>query len=246
MGFLSILTGSAKELYKRPVLFLPKMISVTFWLVPYILLLEQSKADLAAGTVSMEMLFYTALIFLLSPVWLVIDSMYPILVKQLRSKKKKLDFKKALMEVLSKFWRILAVFLIILFVMVVLTLPPTFLLSLGIVTGFFPLLSMGMVLLFVLVVALSILLYFVPTTIVLEKTGVAGAFKSGFGLTKKNFSLVTLLSVFSLAFFALAFLFEGEAEVFGLVGFILARYLGGIFTVYLYIVNPSAYFEVKR
>ncbi len=245
MGFISILKGAFTELFRNPVLFIPKMISVTIWILPYLYLLQQARFDLAAARVSWGTLSATALIFLISPVWLLIDSMYPVLVEQQR-KKKRLDFRAALDHVLGKFLKLFGLFLILLIAMTAVSTPFTMLIAFGYVYAFLPALLLGILGIAAIIFIGGIALYFVPTALILEKIGIAESLKAGFRMSKQNFSLVFWLTMASFIFLALSFFLEGTMEALGVAGFIFGRYLGGIVTVYMYVVNPTAYFEARK
>lgn len=245
MGFFSILTGAFTELRKNPVLFIPKMISVTIWLLPYLYLLQQAKFDLAAAQLSEGTLLASAAIFLLSPLWVVIDSMYPVLVEQ-QKRGKRLDFRAALNHVLGKFLKIFGLFLVILIATTLLTLPFTLLLAFGYAFLILPALALGIFGIAAVIFVGGIALYFVPTSLILERAGIVNSFKTGFAMTQANFNLVFWLTLASFLFLALAFFLEGSLETLGVLGFVLGRYAGGVVTVYMYVVNPSAYLEIRR
>ncbi len=245
MGFFAVLKGSFAELRKNPLLFLPKMISVTIWLIPYILLMQSAKVDLLRATVSQETLLYTALIFILSPLWLIIDSMYPVLVLQ-QKKKKRLDFSAALRHVLGRLLQLLAFLLLLVVATTICFLPFAALLALGLALAFLPLIMLGILGTAVLVFIGGIALYFVPTSVILEKAGFAESFRTGFTLAQKNFSEVFWLTLISFLFLVFAFALEGTLGELGFAGFIVGRYLGGIVTVYLYVVNPTAYLAARK
>jgi len=244
MGLFQILSGSFAELRRNPLLFLPKMASTTLWLIPYIFLLQSAKIDLAHATVSNDTLIYTVLILAISPLWVVIDSMYPVLVEQQR-KKKRLDFSAALRHVFGRLLPLLALFVLILVVATICFLPFAFLMAFGIAYAFLPLLGLGAIGAVVMVFLGGLALYFVPTSIILEKVGFADSFQRGFTLTQRNFGTVFWLTLASFFFLLLAFVLEGTLGSLGVAGFIAGRYLGGIVTVYLYIVNPTAYLEAR-
>lgn len=243
-GFFSILGGSFAELRRSPLLFLPKMVSVTFWIIPYLLLMQSLKVDLLRATVSTETWGAMALLLLLTPVWLIIDSMYPVLVEQ-RRKKKKLDFSAALRHVLGRMLPLIALFIAIIVIATICFLPFASLMAFGIVYSLLPALGLGLLGAAIIIFVGGIALYFVPTSIILEKAGFAESFRRGFTLTQRNFSLVFWLTLLSFFFLILSFVLEGTLGALGILGFIAGRYLGGIVTVYLYIVNPIAYLEAR-
>jgi len=83
MGPIEILKGAFSELAKNPVLFLPKMVSVTIYAIPYLFLLEQAKAEMASQAMPVGTFAATLIILALSPLYIMIDSMYPVLVAQI-------------------------------------------------------------------------------------------------------------------------------------------------------------------
>ena len=244
MGFFSILSGSFAELKKDPMLFLPKMISVTIWIFPYIFLMESMKADMLRMSFSIETWAAMALLMLLSPVWLVIDSMYPVLVEQ-RRRKGRLDFMAALRHVLSRLIPLILLFIAVMLIATACLLPFAAMVAFGLVLSLLPLIGLGILGGALLMFIGSLALYFVPTSVILEKAGFRDSFKKGFTLARGNFKLVFWLTLVSFLFLALAFILEGSLGALGLAGFVAGRYLGGIVTVYLYTVNPTAYLEMR-
>jgi len=245
MGFLSILKGAFAELFRNPILFLPKMISVTIWLLPYLYLLQQAKFDMASATLSQGTLLATGAILLMSPLWVVIDSMYPVLVEQQR-RKKRLDFRKALDHVLGRFVKIFGLFLIVLVGSTLLTLPFIALVAYGMVFLDVCLAAVGMAGIAAVIIAGGIALYFTPTSLILERIGIMDSFGTGLKMAQQNFGLVFWLTLASFFFLALAFLLEDSFGQLGVIGFVLGRYAGGIITVYTYVVNPTAYIDVRK
>ena len=249
MGLISLLKGAFTELLRDPKLFIPKFISVTIFIPPY-LALAQITAELARNPASAAGLVgqantLTLIVLLMAPIWIFIDSMYPVLVQQ-RAEKGKLEFVAAAKHVLVRFLKIFLAFFAILVLFFVVNIPFTLLISLGMVTQMLPVVAVGIIGAVAVMFAGGILLYFVPTTIILERTGIVNAFKAGFSLSRQNFSLVFWLTLFSFAVLFLGFYAEGAFQGLGTIGFIIGRYVGGIVTVYLYVVNPSAYLELKE
>jgi len=250
MGFISLLKEALDELVRNPKLFLPKLVSVTLYIPPY-LMLGRITVDIArnpamATPAMFDQTTYIMIVLLaLAPVWIFIDSMYPILVQQ-RIEKGRLDFNEAAQHVLGKFLKILAVSILISILLTAVNLPFIALISIGLVLKLLPLLAIGLLGALAVVFASAIFLYFVPTTLIIEKIGVVDAFKTGYALSRNNFGLVFWLTLASFVVLLLGFYVEGVFGRIGEIGFIVGRYLGGILTVYLYVINPTAYLEIRK
>jgi hypothetical protein len=248
MGFLSLLRGAFTELIRDPKLFIPKMVSVTIYIPPYLLLAritaEIARNPLAAEALLEQTTWLTVIIFALAPIWLFVDSMYPVLVQQ-RSKTGKINFRGAASHVLGKFLKIIALFLAVFIILTLINIPFIGLLAAGMVFQLLPLIFLGLLGTVIVVFAAGIFLYFVPTALILEKIGIIESFRSGLTLSRKNFNLVFWLTLASFVLLLLGFYLEGAFERLGEIGFIIGRYVGGVLTVYLYVINPSAYLEVR-
>jgi len=244
-GVLELLRRAFSELAKNPVLFAPKFVSVTVYAFIYSYMISEMRAVLAAQALTSGYFIGMGALFAFLPIWLIIDSMYPSLVEQLL-RKERLDFKSALSRSASKFLGVLA--LVLLFMVVSLICAAPFLLVAveGMRIGSIALIAIGALGAGLVLFALSVAGYFLPTSILIERKGLVDSLKEGFGATRKNLKLVTILSLVSFVVLIAGFALEGTFESAGIIGFFLARYAGGILTVYLYVVNPTAYVETEK
>jgi len=244
-GVFSLLKLALDELVRNPMLFAPKFVSVTVYAVIYAWIIAETKATLATGTISPGYFFANIAALLFMPAWIAIDSMYPKLVEQLLAQKR-LDFWEAIKHSLSKFFSVFAFMLSFMFISVLLAFPFIMLAADGMTTGNAASIAGGAAgALFVLFV-LVVVSYFMPTSILLEKKGLVESVVEGFGATRKNLKLVLALSIFSFVVLIAGFALEGAMEGIGIAGFVIARYLGGVLTVYLYVINPTAYIETEK
>ncbi|MEM4734072.1 MAG: hypothetical protein QXD70_06055, partial [Candidatus Bathyarchaeia archaeon] len=86
----------------------------------------------------------TGLILVLTPIWIVIDATYPIMVEQ-QKRTGKLDFFLAVRQVLKKFWGLFAFFLLVLIATTLISLPFAFIVSLGLIFDSLLLIAFGIV-----------------------------------------------------------------------------------------------------
>ncbi|MDD5317783.1 MAG: hypothetical protein PHF51_03560 [Candidatus ainarchaeum sp.] len=249
MGFISLARGALRELARDPVLFLPKLVSTTLYIPPYLVLVRSSVEAaknplLSQGLLGAEAPALLAL-FALAPLWIFIDSMYPELVRQ-RSETGKLGFRAAARHVLGRFPKILAVTAILLAIGLAAMLPFAALAALGVVFASLPLIALGALGLAAAVFVLGIAFYFTPTSIVIGEGSVLGSLREGYALSRANFGPVFWLTLLSFALLLAGFYAEGAFSALGEAGFVAGRYLGAVVTVYLYVLNPSAYLEVRK
>ncbi|VVC72182.1 Uncharacterised protein [uncultured archaeon] len=249
MGIATLAKGAFTELARDPVLFIPKLVSTTLYIPPYLVLFQSTLAAaknplLSASLLQNELYSFAALI-LLAPVWIFIDSMYPELVRQ-RAATGKLDFKAAALHVSRRFLKIFALSIALLVIAMVFSLPFVAFIAAGVVFGFLPLLLIGFLGAAAVALAFGVIFYFSPTSMILGKGSVSGSLKEGYSLSRQNFGFVFWLTLISFSVLLIGFYAEGALQGLGEIGFILGRYLGAILTVYIYVLNPSAYLEVSK
>lgn len=249
MGFTEIFKKPFELLIANPLLFLPKFISNTLWLLPYLMLMGEFKKVLAysyayAQTGMAGILQIWGIFILIIPFWLLLEGMYPPLVEQCI--KGKVNFFMAFRISLSKFIPLLAFLLLSLGLFALLAGVPIFLISYGFFIG-----KMELILacaIFVLAVAffLSAVFYFTPTAVLLEKGGAFDSFLYGMRVSKEQMGIVSVLTLFTFFLFAIGALVEGVVGTLGTIGFVIGRYLGGIFAVYAYVMNTNSYLEFRE
>lgn len=245
LGTLSLLRLSFAELAANPILFLPKMISVTIYAVLYVLAMAEMKNALVTREISASYLGILAALLVFMPVWVMIDSLYPALAEQI-SRKEKPDFGKALWVVLRRIASIFGFVILIGVAAVIVMVPLLALAGAGLYLGNMALVAAAALLFVAIVLLLSIATYFMPTSVVLSKNDFLASLREGFGASKENLGIAIWLSILSFVVLAAGFAFEGVLAGVGIAGFVIARYAGGVLAVYLYIVNPTAYLEAKR
>jgi len=246
MGFVSIAKGALSELIREPLLFLPQLISTTLFIPPY-LMLFQATAQLAsnpylASSLLPEETTALAIILVLTPPWIFLNSLYPELIRQ-RERTGRLQFKEAAKHVWKRYLKILAFYLLTLILTFAIGLPFILMMAFGLIF-LLPLFALGLLLLVAAIFGLGILFYFTPSSIVIGNSGIIGTFKESAALSRQNFSFVFWLTLLSFAVLLLGFYAGGALQTLGVIGFIAGRYVGAILTVYLWVINPAAYLHL--
>lgn len=226
-----VLHSSLEMLQKRPILFLPKLVTSMLGAVWFIGFIESYGSNIHY-LVSMPFLIFMSVF---------VSALVSSMVKGINNGENNL-LKFALHDLRPR--------LVVLFTSAMILLVVTFLISLPISLGLFFYLLTGSLLYLasggIITLLLSFLLaykiYFLPATLVSTESTV-NAFKQSFSSSKSNRSDVVKLTVFSFILLVLASASSGIGETLGYLGFIVGRLLSSIVSTYLYVISPSYYFS---
>jgi len=247
MGFFSVLRDSLVLLAREPALFIPKIVSTLLYLPPYLIIMKAFAAaakDPLLARDALSTAFPAAFALLaIMPAWLFLDSLYPVLVQQ-RRETGRIDFRSAAGRVLGRFLRVLLFSFLMLAIFMLIVTPLMVITAFGFVTGLLALAFAGLLAIGIMFLVSAIAFYFSPTALLLGNEGVVGSVRRSISLSRENFPLVFFLTLASFAVLLLGMYAEGAFEPLGDAGFVAGRLLGAVVTVYLYVVNPSAYLDV--
>lgn len=96
-----------------------------------------------------------------------------------------------------------------------------------------------------LLIGLSFFIYFLPISVLAEDTVISGL-RSSMNTSLENRKEVTVLMIFSLGLFILAFASQGLTRDLGFIAFILGRLLSATVTTYTFVVSPNYYLKEKE
>ncbi len=251
-----VLTDSFKLIVKKPVLFLPKLLIAFLYSIPMIFLpkLTLASIDLTSNKIGLinSLLFWLIIIFLISILDVLFNSMYSFNAKNFVNKKTislKSSIKSALKKFKTVFSSILLTDLIFIFLAIIVSIP----FSIVILTN-----STGLIILFAIIYAVLIFVLFVAFYLIypvasLEKLSTINSIKKSVFLARKNFKKISTISIFSffLSFASISIPFVIELFIqnnsnllfLTIFSFILVRFLTAIISTYYYVLNPMFYLE---
>lgn len=259
MRFIEILREAFFIIKKEPKLFLPKFFIAFLFgieMIAFAFLLQSTPALEkfflhAAGFSEQELIelirifpYYLILLvysFIVVIIDILINAMYPRMVKDFREGKK-ISFTSALESGLGAMKSLLPIILGIslIFTLLILLISPFFQ-----NLGFFFLVLIA-VLLILFYFALNVALYLIYPVSVLEKTGIIQTLKKSVLMAKYNLKNISLGSIFpmllSFASFILSFYYYYPA-FFAL--FVLLRFLVAMIYTYHMVLDPTIYFIVR-
>ncbi len=241
-----VLSDSMGFLCKHPGFFIPRLIDSTNW--SFILYFWLRQIFNLTTNHQIQHLYSILLVlpiaFLFWQITIIINSMYPVLVKQFRVNGL-LKMKQAFQEALYKYPHAFVGNALPIVIMALCSLPFGGLAIWGYLGGIKILLYVGSILVAVVAIIGSIIFFFSPTAVILEKGNPLNAIKHGIKLCKSNLKEVTFFTIFSFLVLSLAIRFGGTLQEYGIVGFFLSRYLGAIILTYTSVINPNIYIELK-
>jgi hypothetical protein len=264
MTLTGILKESFKLLYKEPKIFLPRFVTTGLYTIVIIYLAKVSSqitAGLdypghAAAQVDPQVLssifrdILPLMLFLafIASIDFVSYGMYPALVRDFYEKKP-VSLKKSLKEALGA-WKVILLFgAVTAFTAGLIVLPLQIASAQDVLL--YALLSLGG---FGIAFIVIVLLFFVVPYAVIEKKGVAEAFRRGIGLSirhrKDVFSINVVLITISLGTFALMTFTEmtgqGAIAAASIILFIIIRAVQALVYTYISVVNPYFYMQIKK
>ncbi|MBN2127763.1 MAG: hypothetical protein JW703_05265 [Candidatus Diapherotrites archaeon] len=252
-----ILTDSFSLLMKKPLLFLPKLVIAFLYSIPMIFLpaITFASLDFSSPKTSLlsELVFWMIIIFCISLLDILFNSMYSFISKDYLNKKNISliqSFKKALNKFRTVFPSIILTDLIFIVIAFIVSIP----------LGFFIMLnSLELIILFSLIYFVIILILFIAFYLIypiasLESFTAINSLKQSVFLAKKNFKKISVVSLFSfgLSFLSISlpFLIElliqsNSPIILAVIAFVLVRFLTAIIATYYYVLNPVFYLEAE-
>lgn len=243
MNLIKILKESFIFLRKYPKFFIPRLISVTIWIVFYILLLETLTSITFSNYISKlagSIFPLGIMILIFSPISVIIYSMYPTLVKSYK-RKGLFSFKKSLKTAIKKFPKAFVVIVLPVLIMTFLATPFAGIALIGYIKDVISYMIIGIISTIFIIIIFSIMFYFAPSSIIIKDIGAINSLKESWSLGKNNFKEIGIITVFSFSILVLGYLIPGSFKFAGIIGFVVGRYLQGIIGTYLIIVNPNLY-----
>ncbi|MFB6180819.1 MAG: hypothetical protein ABEJ93_02990 [Candidatus Nanohalobium sp.] len=149
---------------------------------------------------------------------------------------------KGFTATLKQWPQVLATCFLMFVVIVVTSVPAVLGFSLFYLTGSMVYLAGGIGLTVLLTLVESFLIYFLPISVVTERsffTGLKNAVKSSFDSKKE----VSALTLFSFAMFGIVLTAQGPLEGLGASFFVLGRLLSAAVTTYMFVVSPNFYLK---
>lgn len=259
-SFFDVLNDSFSLLAKEPKLFIPKLAVAALFSIPLLIFPELAlealslKADLNAV---MNTLFaLAAFVIVSSLVDILVNSMYPFMVRDY-FEKKPVSISNAFLESLGKFFVVAPAVLAVELLTILLAVIASFPLGIAILTGnigIIALVVLATLAVFFIVLVLFYLIYPVST---LEKNHFIGALMQSASLSMKNKSDITkataitfLISIvaFILAFAVNIYMKTGniEGSILALLLFIGVRFATAMLYTYQFVLNPVFYLEYEK
>lgn len=241
MRGIPALTEAFALLRDRPLLFLPRLIVLTvmsgIWL--WIASLFQTPQTLVIGDLYRIM----AVLLLMVPIQLIVYNFYFVVVDQ--HNRDTIDIWEALTEAVDKLPRAGIVFGLAVTVMTLVSLPALLLIVIGYQQGATSYMLLGGIGSGIAMIVIAVLFYFTPVTVVIQDEPFMKAFRAGMDRSMSNSLPVFLITILSLVLLGIGMLMEGNLETIGMVGFVLARLVNGVVSVYLLVVNPALFYELE-
>lgn len=240
MRLRTILWDAFEMLRARPTLFLPRIASSLVWSGFWIWLVGAVQTPL----VFTSGFFYRVGVFLLimTPIQVWVYNAYFVVVEQYRDGT--VSIGTALHDGLYRLPEGMAALLIPAVVAGVAAAPGVYLTVLGLVSGDIVLQLLGTVFALAVLLLTGIYFYFTPVAVVLGEASFRTNFRDGLTASRENRGIVVGLTVLSVAILGLTTVLEGGARTAGIAGFVAARLVHAVVSVYILVVNPDLYLSV--
>lgn len=238
MNIINVLLESLKLLKRKPQLFAPKLVSATISSAWALVLLDMFRS----GTFQELTSFY----LLTTPIIMLLGVFVPLMTADMiKNKDRKGLLRLSFIETVRNWRKILG--------MTFLTLLTAFVSAVPAMIGFMALYissqplfaAIGIATSLLLILAIGFLIYFLPISILTEKTVLSGL-KESVKTSIENRWDVSLLMVFSFGMFGLAAVSQGFLETFGQVSFVIGRLISATVTTYTFVISPNFYLKEKE
>ncbi|MCX6798551.1 MAG: hypothetical protein NTW59_00430 [Candidatus Diapherotrites archaeon] len=269
MSFLRVLADSFSLLLMCPRFFIPKIL-VSFFFFPIIVLLPAyfvhlnvvpGEALIERGAIDLIVIALQVIFLMVYTIAVcIIDSfltnpMYPVLVKQFYEKKE-INFRKALIDVLTNFGTIFPTVLVFSILLIISMMPFLMIMATSFVLHSVFLFYLAIVVALVSIFVMFVLFYLIYPVSSLEKIGFAKAIRQTVHSSLKHKREVTMAFAISvlitLASYLIAFeIFVGKTnDVFVTILFfsllVLARFLVAVFSTYQQVLNAVFYLHLEK
>lgn len=226
-----VLHSSLEMLQRKPVLFVPKLVSSTVGAIWFIGFLE-NYGSTVHYLISMPFLIFLG----------VLVSVFVSAMVKGSDEDKENILKYSLGEIKSRAPILILTTLLLLTVTFAISIP----LSVGIffytLNGSFVPLFLGGGITLIVSLIFGFAIYFLPATLISTKS-TAEAFKKSFTSSNENRRDVVVLTIFSFLLLIFASASSGIGETLGYIGFVAGRLVSSIVNTYLYVVSPKYYFS---
>lgn len=235
VNLTKVLYDSFQTLFRKPKMFLPRLISTsisTLWVLTL-----PGFSPLGSTSVSLSSIFYY-----LVPVPLIMFLGVFVSVMLAEMVAEDPSLKRSFSAALNR-WRTLLFTSIGLILATVLLYIPT---ALGgaatFLSGNFLFAFLGFVLSMVFLFGFSLAIFFLPVSLS-EGLGVFDGFLNSVKTSRTNSFEVTALTLFGFVLLLAAFLMQGILQKIGVIGFVVSRFLSAVTTTYILVVSPKMYFS---
>ena len=254
-----VLVDSFRLLKKEPKLFLPKLLIAFLYglgmlftaalfkeLLPALNPYSSSISPLLLNAVLLQSVLLLAFLFLVMILDVLFNAAYSAMLEDF-FKKRSPSILNAFKTALSKFFVIVPAAILSLLVFLLLSLPFVFLASLALLENNFNLFFLTAFIVLVLNLLVTIAFYSLYPVSIFERRNFFGVLKSSAFISKRKFSEVFQLSLFSLFISAFGILFAFLAQrIEFLLLFVAFRLLTAILATYQIVLNPVFYLEVVK
>lgn len=242
MSSRASLTEAVSLLRDRPVLFLPRLVIVFLMSIVWLWIADIMQA---LPTVQITEIAQIGLVMLvLLPIQLLVYNFYFFVVRQ--HYKDQIDIRTAWEQSIDRLPRAGLLFLFMISVITLVSLPSIVLVILGIDQKLPQYLYMGGASFVLLMLIAATVLYFTPYTVITQENGFIASLKDGITQSRRHSPIVFGFTLLSFLLLGAVAVLEGQIETIGMIGFIGARLLNGIVSVYLLIINPTLFHDLQN
>lgn len=218
----------------RPLLFLPRLILTLASSALWILLADAVRNPFAASRT--DLLVVAAGFLLLLPVQVWVYNAYFFIVKQ-----EGWSLREAFRAGIGRVPHGIAAVLLPVVATLLLTVPGVLLIVSGIYRGVMWHVAVGAAYAVLALIVVAIRFYFVPVAAVLGTASFRENVRAGLDAAHKHRTEVTALTLFSFLLLATTVVLEGGLRQAGLIGFVAARLISAVISVYVLVLNPEFY-----
>lgn len=223
-------------------MFLPKLISVTLWNIVY---LQAFYGLNNLKNIQPAFLFrYLGLIIPFSIISTYIFALYVNLSQQY-SEDKSINLKNSLRKSLGRIIPLLIILLLIAIITSLIVSPLMLIGIYGFITQNGLLMILGASLSAIALIGCSVIFYFAPTGVALKDKSIFNSINQSLKFSRSHTTGIIAINLISGGLLLLGFISSGNLKSFGVLGFLFGRYLSGIVSTYVTIVNPYFYLDLQ-
>lgn len=240
MRLRTILWEAFEMLREQPILFLPRIASSLVWSGFWIWLVGAVQNPLAFTPGFLQRV--AVFLLIMTPIQVWVYNTYFVVVEQYQEDA--VSIRAALHDGFYRLPEGMAALLIPAVVAAVAAAPGVYLAALGLVTGDIVLQVVGVVFALAVLLLTGIYFYFTPVAVVLGEESFRSNFRDGLTASRENRGLVIGVALLSIGILGLTTVLEGGARTAGVAGFVAARLVHAVVSVYILVVNPDLYLSV--